>query len=317
MATRLPPLNSLRAFEAAARHMSFARAADELFVTQSAISHQVKQLEEHLDLKLFLRQNNALTLTDAGRAFLPQVREAFKHLAEATSSLKARDFENVLNLSVPPTFAAKWLRHRLFKFSEQNPELSVKLVATKGLVDFSREDFDAAIRYGRGEYPGLVAERFLGDEVFPVCSPTLLQGKFKLQSVTDLRRHTLLHVGHTPEDETAPDWTKWIHTMGVDGVDTRKGPIFTPAHLAIDAAIDAEGVALVKGTWVTQELGSGRLVRPFEETLPSPFSYFLVYPDGRDSARKLTVFRRWLFDQVGGSFVNDADPKAARGIAAA
>ena len=319
MAARLPPLNSLRAFEAAARHMSFARAAEELFVTQSAVSQQVKQLEAHLGLRLFIRQNNALTLTDAGRALLPQVRDAFKGLIDATASVKARDFENVLKISAPPTFSTKWLRPRLVDFNRQHPDIEIKLLASKGWVDFSREDFDASIRYGRGDYQGVQIERVMDEEIFPVCSPALARGTIAMRSLADLRFHTLLHAEHASDDETAPDWVRWIRTMGVEGVDARKGPAYSPAFLAIDAAIAGEGIALAKGKWVCDDLVAGRLIRPFEESLPSPYGYFLLYPAGGAAVRKVTVFRRWLFDTAGARAIAPIERSAvtAKGSASA
>lgn len=299
MAQRLPPLNALRAFEAAARHTSFARAAEELSVTAAAVSQQVRGLEQFLGVRLFLRQRNALTLTEAGRAYLPGVHEAFRGLARATDQLQARAFETLLNLSAPPTFATQWLRPRLARFTLRHPDIEVRLAASKGLTDFAREDFDAAIRYGRGPYPGLEAERFLDDELFPVCAPALQERGARLRRPEDLGRHVLLHDGASAEDETAPDWQRWLDRLGVEGIDARKGPAFTPGHLVIHAAIDGEGVALVKRTWVEAELADGRLVRPFGESLPSEFSYLLVRPAGRPVNRKLAAFRAWLFETAG------------------
>lgn len=295
---RLPPLNALKAFEAAARHMSFARAADELNVTQSAVSQHVRQLEEHLGLKLFLRQNNSLTLTEAGRALLPPMREAFKSLLEAAISVKSRDFENILKISAPPTFSIKWLRSRLGDFRTKYPDVEIKLIASKKWIDFSREDFDAAIRYGQGEYPGLITEKIMSEDIFPVCSPTLFHSSVSLRSLADLRFHTLLHAEHSSEDITAPNWVHWVSTMSIEGIDASKGPSYTPASLAIDAAIAGEGIALAKGKWVDDDIAAGRLVKPFEEVLPSPFSYYLVYPGGAAS-RKLAIFRRWLLELSG------------------
>ena len=297
---RLPPLNALKAFEAAARHMSFARAADELSVTQSAVSQHVRQLEDHLGLKLFLRRSNSLSLTQAGRALLPQVREAFKSLLEAAISVKSRDFENLLKISAPPTFAMKWLRPRLGYFRRQHPELEIKLIASKKWIDFERDNFDVAIRFGHGDYPGLTAERVMGEDLFPVCSPTLFSSSISLRSLSDLRFHTLLHAEHAGDDITAPNWMQWVRAMGIEGIDASKGPSYTPASLAIDAAMTGEGIALTKGKWVEDDISEGRLVKPFEEVLPSPYSYYLVYPEGAVS-RKVAVFRRWFLELEGAS----------------
>jgi LysR family glycine cleavage system transcriptional activator len=299
MAQRLPPLNALRAFEAAARRTSFVRAAEELSVTPAAVSQQVRGLEQFLGIQLFLRQRNTLTLTEAGRAFLPGVHEAFRSLTRATEQLQARAFETLLHLSAPPTFATQWLRPRLARFSQRHPDIEVRLAASKGLTDFAREDFDAAIRYGRGPYPGLEAERFLDDELFPVCAPALVERGARLRRPEDLRLHVLLQDGASAEDETAPDWQRWLDRLGVEGIDARKGPAFTPGHLVIHAAIDGQGVALVKRSWVEAELADGRLVRPFGESLPTGFSYQLVRPAGRPVSRKIALFRAWLFEEAG------------------
>ncbi len=291
MGQRLPPLNALRAFEAAARCSSFARAAEELSVTPAAVSQQVRGLEQFLGIRLFLRQRNTLTLTEAGRAFLPGVHEAFRGLARATEQLQARAFETLLNLSAPPTFATQWLRPRLARFTQRHPDIEVRLAASKGLTDFAREDFDAAIRYGRGPYPGLEAERFLDDELFPVCSPPSWRAAPGCAAPRTF--------GCMSCSRTAPDWQRWRDRLDVEGSDARKGPAFTPGHLVIHAAIDAQGVALVKRSWVGAELADGRLVRPLGESLPSGFSYRLVRPAGRPVSRKMALFRTWLFDEAG------------------
>jgi LysR family glycine cleavage system transcriptional activator len=197
MPRQLPPLNSLRAFEAAARHLSFTRAGEELFVTAAAISHQIKTLEENLGVLLFERKPKWLVLTDAGRAYLPAIQAAFRNLTEATQRLQAEAGRITLKINIPPTFAVKWLIPRMDGFMKLHPEIDLKVSTSKEMVDFARDDFDMAIRYGRGIYPGLHTELCLPVEVFPVCSPALLKGKYPLRTPADLRHHTLLHDAST------------------------------------------------------------------------------------------------------------------------
>ena len=301
MPNRLPSLNALRAFEAAARHMSFARAAEELHVTPGAISQQVRQLEDSLGQRLFLRQNNSLSITYAGKALLPQVREAFHSLIEATDLVRTKNFENILKISAPPTFSIKWLRPRLTHFQNLHPDLEIRLTASKQLADFNKEDLDVAIRYGRGNYAGLSSEKIMTENIFPVCSPVVLQRTLALRKPSDLKLHTLLHAEHSASDETAPSWSKWLRLVcpeTLEIINAGKGMFYTPALLAIDAAIAGEGIALAKEKWVQDDLSAGRLVQPFEDVLHSEFNYYLVYPQGAASA-KVTIFRQWLFEMQG------------------
>ncbi len=296
MPNRPPPLNSLRAFEIAARHMSFIRAAEELSVTQSAVSQQIKILESHLGQKLFIRQNNSLILTAAGKSLLPQIVDAFQLIYQASRSVQDQEYEKIIKLSAPPTFAARWLRARLGEFKADHPEFEINLVATKRWIDFKTEDIDIAIRYGRGDYEGLTSERFMNEQIFPVCSPTLLKRSASLQSLGDLKFHTLLHTENGNGDAMTPSWAQWNREFGIEGIDSKKGPSYSPATLAIDAAIHGDGIALAKEKWVLDDLVTGKLIKPFEESLSSPYAYFLVYPVGPVS-RKIAIFRKWLFSR--------------------
>ena len=312
MPNRLPSLNALRAFEAAARHMSFVRAAEELHVTPGAISQQVRQLEDNLGQRLFLRQNNSLSITFAGKALLPQVKEAFNGLIQATELVRTKNFENILRISAPPTFSIKWLRPRLTHFQNLHPDLEIRLTASKQLSDFNKEDLDVAIRYGRGSYEGLVSEKIMTEDIFPVCSPMLLQRNLSLRTTTDLRHHTLLHAEHSSTDDTAPNWSKWLRLVcpeTIEVVNAGKGILYTPALLAIDAAVAGEGIALAKGKWVQDDLSAGRLVQPFEDILHSEFDYYLVYPQGTASSR-VTLFRKWLFEMQGLCVVSEISSTA-------
>jgi LysR family transcriptional regulator, glycine cleavage system transcriptional activator len=298
MSRSLPPLNPLKTFEAAARHLSFTRAAEELFVTAAAVSHQIKTLEESLGVQLFARQAKSLVLTDAGSSYLPGIQRAFKQMAEATHQLHLRGNPTTLRINIPPTFAVKWLIPRMDRFMKEHPEIDLKVSTSAKQVDFDREDFDLAVRYGRGVYPGLHAELCLPVEVFPVCSPALLDGAHPLREPADLKHHTLLHDDSVYTDVSNPDWAMWLEHAGVSGVDAKRGPSFWPSYLVINAAIDGLGVALAKKNWVEQDLAQGRLVRPFDVSLPVEFSYYLVYPERRAEDPLIAIFVHWVRSEV-------------------
>jgi LysR family transcriptional regulator, glycine cleavage system transcriptional activator len=297
MSPRLPPLNALRAFEAAARHLSFTKAAAELHVTQAAISHQIKTLEEHLGVPLFQRRNKAVLLTDAGQLCLPGVRDGFARLAEAVDGLRALKIDNVLGVTTSPSFAAKWLVPRLERFRAANPEFDVRIDASTQLVDFARENFDVGIRYGRGSYAGLTSESLFGTEVFPVCSPRLRKGAQALRTPADLKLHTLLHTEWLARDEE-PDWRMWLLAADVPDVDWTRGPQFNDGALAIQAAIEGQGVALGRDALVAADLKAGRLVRPFRLSVAGRFHYYLVYLPTALKRPKVALFRDWLLSEA-------------------
>jgi LysR family transcriptional regulator, glycine cleavage system transcriptional activator len=294
MSRRLPPLNALRAFEAAARHLSFTKAAEELHVTQAAISHQVRALEEYLGVQLFRRQNRAVLLTDAAQLSLPRLREAFDQLAEAVESIRANNSENLLTVSVTPSFAAKWLVPRLDGFRKAFPDLEVRIDASTQLVDFVRDNVDAAIRYGSGRYGGLVTELLMDVEVSPVCSPRLLEGEKPLATPGDLRWHRLLHTDWASQRGEEPDWRMWLLAAGVRDIDWTKGPQFNDWMLAMQAAIEGQGVVLGRSALVANDIAGGRLVRPFNVSVPGKFAYYLVYPEIAVKRAKVAAFRDWL-----------------------
>jgi LysR family glycine cleavage system transcriptional activator len=298
MSRKIPPLNPLRAFEVAARHLSFTRAAEELFVTAAAVSHQIKTLEESLGVTLFVRQPKSLQLTEAGKAYLPGVQQAFKQLAEATHQLHLRGNPSTLRVNVPPTFALKWLIPRMDRFMKAHPEIDLKVSTSNHSIDFSRDEFDLAVRYGRGVYAGMKSELCLSVEVFPVCSPALTKGAHPLQVPDDLRFHTLLHDESTYADSSNPTWADWLRLAGVEGIDSTRGPSFWPSHLVINAAIDGLGVALAKKAWVEMDLAEGRLVRPFDISLPVEFGYYVVYPEERVDNLQIMTFVEWIRSEV-------------------
>jgi LysR family glycine cleavage system transcriptional activator len=297
---RLPPLNALRAFEAAARLMSFSRAADELAVTPAAVSHQIRALEEDLGTRLFRRLNRALELTDSGRLLLPDLAEAFGRIQAGVGRLRRHNATGTLTVTTSPSFAAKWLVLRLHRFAERHPEIDVRVTASDTVVDLASGDVDIAIRYGAGRYPGLEVELLLENEVFPVCSPALPTGDPPLRTAEDLRRHALLHDITVEIDPLVPTWSMWLKAAGVQGVATEHGLRFSNSHLALDAAIAGRGVALANTTIAAGDLAAGRLVRPFSLGLRDHFSFYIVTPPGALERRKVKLFRAWLREEADG-----------------
>jgi LysR family transcriptional regulator, glycine cleavage system transcriptional activator len=298
MANRLPPLNSLRAFEAVARHFSFTDAADELCVSTAAVSHQIRALEDHLGTVLFRRSNRSLTLTPAGAVLLPEIREAFVRLRNATAQLRRREVTGSLTIGVPPSFAAKWLIPRLPGLRERCPEIEVHISCASELVDFGCHDVDVAIRYGRGKYPGLHSELLMTTELFPVCSPALAHGHPRLLVPNDLRHFVLLHDEIPAKLPTLPSWETWLNAAGARLVDPSGGPRFDASFLSLEMAIAGKGVALALSTLASRDLAEGRLVRPFARSLPSEFSFFAVCPEASLEQPKIRTFQAWLLEEA-------------------
>jgi LysR family transcriptional regulator, glycine cleavage system transcriptional activator len=298
MANRLPPLNSLRAFEAVARHFSFTEAADELCVSTAAVSHQIRALEDHLGTMLFRRSNRSLSLTPAGAVLLPEIREAFVRLRNATAQLRRRELAGSLTIGVPPSFAAKWLIPRLPGLREHCPEIEVRVACTSELVDFGYDDVDVAIRYGRGKYPGLHSELLMTSEFFPVCSPALAGGHPGLLVPNDLRHFVLLHDETPAKLPTLPSWESWLNAAGARLVDPSCGPRFDASFLSLEMAIAGKGVALALSTLASRDLAEGRLVRPFARSLPSELSFFFVCPATALEQPKIKAFRAWLLEEA-------------------
>jgi LysR family glycine cleavage system transcriptional activator len=292
MPRRLPPLNAIKAFEAAARHASFTRAAEELCVTQGAVSHQVKGLETELGIKLFKRERQRLIITAAGRDYLEVVRDAFDRIALGTERLLQRQTAGALTVSTSPDFAAKWLVHRLSRFGEVHPEIDLRVSATMHHVDFAREDVDLAVRHGDGSWPGLDVVRLCSEELFPVCSPALLSGRQRMSKPADLLKFPLLHL------DDRKNWAKWLDAAGVADPDLSHGPVLNRPSMAIDAAVDGQGVALARTTLAAWDLINGRLVRPFTTTLRLSKMYWIVCPKATSTLPKIATFRRWLLTEA-------------------
>jgi LysR family transcriptional regulator, glycine cleavage system transcriptional activator len=289
MAIRLPPLNALRTFEVAARHLNFTKAAEELFVTQAAVSHQIRALEEHLGARLFRRMNRALMLTDEGQVLLPTVREAFDRLSAGVRRVQDLCCGGALTISTTPSVAASWLAGRLARFQALHPEIELQLSATPRLVDFAREGIDCGIRYGMGDWPGLVSQRLFQTALLPVCSPMLLDGVNPLRRPEDLAQHPLLHALDEPDD-----WRLWLRAAGVDGIDPTRGLKFDSVPLVVQAAISGAGVGIGRRQLVEAELAEGRLVAPFDLELPDECAYYFVAPEATADQPKIAAFRAWL-----------------------
>ena len=296
MSRRLPPLNALRTFESAARHLSFTKAAEELNVTPAAISHQVKSLEEIAGAPLFKRLTRALRLTDTGQAALPLLTDGFDMLADGAEVLTGGGEDDVFTVTTAPSFAVRWLVPRLDEFQEKNPDIKVRLDASMAVVNLRRDGVDVAIRYGSGDYPGHYVERLYEEEMFAVCSPKLMEGPHPLNTPDDLVHHTLLHAGYALNNPAYPDWRMWLKSAGVTGVDWRKGPEFSLEDMAVQAAVRGSGVALVNTSLVSDDLASGSLIRPFDLSLPTDFCYYLVIPHESLERPSVKAFKEWILN---------------------
>ena len=291
MARRLPPLNGLKAFEAAARSESFTRAAGELSVTQGAVSHQVKALEESLGLKLFRRERQRLILTEAGRDYLAVIRDALDRIAVGTERLLQRQESGVLTVSTSPDFAAKWLVNRLGRFAEKCPDVDLRVAASTHYSDFARDDVDVAIRHGDGHWPGLHVERLYSERLFPICSPKLVAGRNRITKAADLLKFPLLRL------EDAKNWTRLFEAAGVKAI-VGPGPVLNRASMLIDAAIDGQGIALARTALAAWDLINGRLVRPVDVSLRMANTYWFVCPKAVLNVRKIATFRNWVFAEA-------------------
>ena len=313
MASRLPPLNALKAFEATARHMSVKKAAAELNVTPAAVSHQVKALEDYLGVQLFHRRNRALALTDAARACLPTLRAGFDSLAQAVERLRAHKSSGMLTVSAAPSFAARWLMLRLHRFLEAHPEVDVRVsarlrqvskggrgvAAERATVDAWLADSDVAILYGRGDYPGFRVDHLLSLTVTPICSPKLVTDRrHPLVRPRDLRQQMLLHddTGELYDGESF--WEVWLKAAGVEGVDTTRGPHFSHAVLAFEAAAEGHGVVAAMPVLAESDLNAARLVTPFALRVPLGSAYYLVCSEVAATRPAVAAFREWLLAEA-------------------
>ena len=295
---RLPPLNPLKAFEAAARHLSFRLAAEELSVTPAAISQMVHTLEDYLGVCLFVRLNRALRLTDAGQECLPYISEGFDRIAEGVLRLQSVEWSGSLRIHSAPTFASRWLVPRLDRFSRQHPEIDTEIMAAFDLPDFGDDGADIAIDFGYGHYGDLYSERLFTVNLVTLCSPGLLKGKKGLKRPADLKHHRLLHDEAPNQRADQPSWGDWLKTAGVKNVDPKRGPRFSHTNLALEAAVDGQGVALTLDILAAPDVAAGRLVIPFDIRLPLSAGYFLVAKRASMERPKVAVFKNWILEEA-------------------
>lgn len=313
MPCRLPPLNALRAFESAARHLSFKLAGEELSVTPTAISHQIRSLESALGFTLFHRLTRAIELTAQGRAMLPKVREGLDAFAAAIESTRCHDAGGRLLVSSPPTFLSRWLIRHLPGFAARHPEIHLHMTASLTMIDLPdaagasavegagslAEEVEVFIRFGRGQYPGGQVDRLFSPVYTAVCSPRLLSGTQPLKVPADLAHHTLLHDDTIPELMVRPTWDEWLELAGVSGIDSNAGMHFSDSGLVLSAAIDGVGVALASRPLMEAEVSAGRLVELFNIVIRRPQAYFLVIPEAVSQRPVVRAFREWLLEEAG------------------
>ena len=298
MSRRIYPLNALRAYEASARHLSFVKASEELSVTPAAVSHQVKKLEEYLGLPLFRRRSRGLLLTETGQLLLTELREVFLGLDKAMERVIDSDARGTITLSVAPTFAVMWLIPRLQKFYALHPDIDIRISTSLGLVDFHRDDFDAAIRLGNGDWFGLEAIKLFDEAVAPMCSPSLLDGPDALKSPSDLSKHVLLHNHSMDYDPDAPSWKTWLEAAGASEVDASRGTHFSLPDHGLQASIDGAGVVLGWRALAAADIAAGRVVEPFNLVLPLGSSFYLAYPEAHAPRPNIAALRDWLMHEV-------------------
>jgi LysR family glycine cleavage system transcriptional activator len=296
---RLPPLNALRAFEAAARHLNFERAGDEIAVTASAVGQQVKALEAWLGRPLFVRlPSKGVALTSVGERYAAAMTELLDQLNEATARALRPDAPRVLTVSTIPSLAANWLIPRLGSLKQRHPDLEVRVSISTARTDFAREDVDVVIRFGHGNWPGLRADLLMEETFFPVCSAALLEDPERpLREPGDLRHHTLLHeiVENVPDYMT---WDRWLASVGVQGIDTSPGPRFTHTFLCLQAAASGQGVALATNVLIGDYLKAGRLARPFPHEIRGKYQYYIACPEAWAERPAISDFREWLLAEA-------------------
>jgi LysR family glycine cleavage system transcriptional activator len=285
-------LNSIRAFEAVARHLSFTRAAEELNVTQAAVSHQIKALEERMGVMLFLRHNKGLQLTKEGRLMFHPLTRAFDLLEDATNLLLNSEVK-VLKISMPCSFASMWLVPRLNSFYEQYPNIDIRVMVKNTTEDLLKVgDVDIDIRHGDGKWHNVQAQKFLNEIIFPVCSPALLNSAKPLQKPDDLQHYTLIH------DNKIIGWKEWLDNAGIKGVDYTRGPGFSHYHLVLQSAIQGDGIALGRSPLVADAIHNGRLIRPLDISLPTGLGYYMVTTNTAEENSEILVFADWLIQEA-------------------
>lgn len=311
---QLPPLNSLRVLESAARNLSFSKAADELFVTKAAVSHQIKALEEYMGFALFERKNRSIKLTEAAEVALPKLREGFENLSEAVQLMQRHTQHASVNVCMAPSFAAKWLVPRLHKFSGAHPDIDMQITGDDTLITsrvsssnmsewFRGENIDVIIRFGEGDYPDYRVDKLFDVSAVPLCSPKLLEGENALKTPDDLRNYTLLHddTGYTGR----PSWERWLELAGVKGVDAKRGLHFNHVLLVLAGAVDEQGIGLSMEPLAQHDIDAGRLCIPFDLKMPLDSSYHVIRP-AEKSNEAVEAFVSWLLKEAAESQLTTA-----------
>ncbi len=292
---RLPPIAALRALEASSRHLSFTRAAEELFISQSAVSHQIRHIEDLWGIKLFTRQGRRLILTNEAQIIVPVIREFMEGLNRALQDIQNIDSRKSIRVSLVPSLAMKWLLPRLRRFNEIYPDIDVWVSTTDDLVDFTDGEVDLAIRLGNGVYPNLHVDLLLEEYVFPVCSNDLIDRLGKPSTPEDLLRYPLLY---RYSHDACSRWRDWFRDAGINVKSLPRGSQFPDSGMAAQAAVDHQGVALARSAIVEDDLANGRLVKLFDVYSPSPLSHYLVYPEKSVELPRIAAFRSWLLDEA-------------------
>lgn len=300
MVRPIPGTGSLRVFEAAGRHLNFTRAAEELHVTPAAVSHQIKEFEDQLDLRLLERTSRSMRLTEAGEILHAAVTEALAGLGRAVGSMQRRRDNAALRVTASTSVAARWLVPRLDDFMKAMPGVDVRLDVSDRVREFGRDDIDVAIRFGNGNYPGHRADRLFDNTIFPVCSPALLKTKKPLLHPRDLLQHRLIHVDWSAPGVMWPNWRMWMLAAGVTDYQETPGLRLDNSGLALQAAMDGQGVALGDSSLVSDDLAAGRLVQPFAVTIKGPpqFAYYIISPVETQNDPLVRAFREWILDEA-------------------
>ena len=292
---RLPPIAAMRALEASSRHLSFTKAADELFISQSAISHQIRHIEDLWGFKLFERQGKRLTITKEGQLIVPVIRDFLENMHRTLNEITNTEISSSIRVSLLQSFAVKWLVPRLGRFNELNPEINVWISTTDDLINFATDEVDMGIRLGYGQWPDLHVEPFLHEYVFPVCSPRFLKRLPPPETPVDLLQYPLLY---RHSFDICPRWRDWFQDAGIVVKTLPRGSRFPDTSMAIQAAIDNQGIALARSAHVEKDLAAGRLIKLFNVDSQSPVEYFLVCPHKAVSQPRIAAFRHWLLEEA-------------------
>ena len=289
----IPPLRALKAFESSARHLSFTKAADELYVTQAAISHQIKSLEDKMGVKLFDRFNRSLQLTTEGQVYLLSIMVSLEQLEKASRQMANRNAKGILKISLLPSFATKWMAKRIWKFQDKYPDIEVSISAFEGLADFKREDIDIAIRYGRGHWPDVYCEPLFEERVFPICNRSVYKKLAENPEPEILLEHRLHH-----DDFSTEDWSMWFKEAGITVEEPIKGTRFSHTVMMLESIESSKGFALGRTPLVIDDLKRKLLYAPFNVSIPSEYTYYFVCPLGAEDSPKIIEFKKWIFKEA-------------------